>query len=111
MRFNKTIALACAMTAAVALSGCHRDEADEADHATATIPAPAPAPIASSAASDSLTFDEMDKNHDGSITPDELQDSDMLKQHFSAADTNGDGKLSPDEVTKHNADMAAKPPG
>jgi len=103
MRLNKTIALACAISAAVAVSGCHRDEADEADHATATIPAPAPTSTVASAAATTVPFDEMDKNHDGSITPDELDDSNPLKQNFSAADSNGDGKLSADEVGKYNA--------
>ena len=113
MRLNKTIAIAFAISAAVAMSGCHRDEADEADHATATIPAPAPAPAStiSSAAPTSQPFDQMDKNHDGSITPDELDDSNPLKQHFPEADTNGDGKLSADEVTKYNAEASARPDG
>jgi hypothetical protein len=113
MRFNKTIALACAISAAVAISGCHRDEADETDHATATIPAPAPAPAStiSSATPSTQPFDQMDKNHDGGITSDELDDSNPLKQHFPEADTNGDGKLSPDEVTKYNGESSAKPDG
>lgn len=55
------------------------------------------------------TFAEMDKNHDGSVTKDELDPSDMLYQHFSVADANGDGKLSEDEIAKHRADMAANP--
>jgi len=100
---NKTMALACAISAAVAMSGCHRDEADEADHPTATIPAPAPTSTVASASATAVPFDQMDKNHDGSITPDELDDSNPLKQNFSAADSNGDGKLSADEVGKYNA--------
>jgi len=109
MRLNKTIALALAISAAVTASGCHRDAADEADHATATIPAPAPTSTIAPATATAVPFDQMDKNHDGSVTPDELDDSNPLKQHFPAADTNGDGKLSPDEVSKYNADASAKP--
>jgi hypothetical protein len=123
MKSNNLLILACAVSAALAVSACHRDEADEADHAAVVAPAPAPAPaasvpspaavIASTApvVDSGLTFDQMDGNHDGFITPDELHDNEMLKAHFTAADTNGDGKLSPDEVTKHRADMAAKPGG
>jgi len=108
MRLNKTIAIAFAISAAVALSGCHRDEADEADHATATIPAPAPASTIAPATATSLPFDQMDKNHDGSITADELDDSNPLRRGFAAADTNGDGKLSADEVSKYNDETSAK---
>lgn len=54
-------------------------------------------------------FADLDKNHDGSLTKDELPADDMLAQHFSVADANGDGKLSEAEATKHRADMAAKP--
>ncbi len=56
-----------------------------------------------------MSFADMDKNHDGSVTADELKDTDMLHQHFSVADSNGDGKLSEAEITKHRADMAAAP--
>ncbi|MFS8137581.1 MAG: EF-hand domain-containing protein [Thermomonas sp.] len=56
-----------------------------------------------------MSFADMDKNHDGSVTADELMDTDMLHQHFAVADSNGDGKLSEAEIMKHRADMAAAP--
>lgn len=121
MKPNNVLMLAFALSSALAVSACHRDEADEADHAavvtapaasapvvTAPVVAPAP-PVAM--ADSGLSFADLDKNHDGSITPDELHDSEMLKQHFAKADTNGDGKLSEEEVAKHRADMAATPGG
>ena len=121
MKSNKLLILACAVSAALAAAGCHRDEANEADHAAVVAPAaapavsaPAPAPMVASTApvvDSAMSFEQMDQNHDGFITPEELHDNEMLKQHFATADTNGDGKLTPDEVTKHNADMAAKPGG
>lgn len=125
MRSNNLLLFACAVSAALAVSACHRDEADEADHAAATTavaPAPAPAPDAMASVPSvvastepmvdtGMTFEQMDQNHDGSVTADELHDNDMLKQHFAEADSNGDGKLSADEVAKHKADMAAKPGG
>ena len=56
------------------------------------------------------TFDAMDQNHDGSLTPDEIPAGDPLKQDFKAADSNGDGKLSPDEVSKYRGSAASTPP-
>ena len=43
---------------------------------------------------------ELDKNHDGSLTRDELPSSSSIASQFSTYDTNGDGKLS---ETKYNA--------
>jgi len=91
----------------------------------ATEPAPAPAPEmpppatepmpatpAPAATADSgMSFEDMDKNKDGSITKDELADTEMLSQHFAAADKDGDGKLSKAEVDAHRAAMPAKPGG
>ncbi len=56
-----------------------------------------------------LSFAEMDKNSDGSVTHDEMSDTDMLHQHFAVADSNGDNMLSEAEIVKHRADMAAAP--
>ena len=80
-----------------------------------TTPAPATdaattTPSSTAAGNDTsagLTFEQMDKNHDGGITPDELSPTEMLYEHFSAADTDGNGQLSADEIVKHRADMAA----
>ena len=74
------------------------------DTATTT---PSPSTAAGNDTSAGLTFEQMDKNHDGGITPDELSPTEMLYEHFSAADTDGDGQLSADEIVKHRADMAA----
>ena len=74
------------------------------DAATTT---PPPSTAAGNDTSAGLTFEQMDKNHDGGITPDELSPTEMLYEHFSAADTDGDGQLSADEIVKHRADMAA----
>jgi hypothetical protein len=65
--------------------------------------APAPATDASAG----MTFEDMDKNGDGGISPDELPPTDMLYGHFAAADADGNGMLSADEIIKHRADMAA----
>lgn len=48
----------------------------------------------------SASFSELDKNHDGSITRDELPSSSSIVSQFSTYDTNGDGKLS---ETEYNA--------
>jgi hypothetical protein len=74
------------------------------DAATTT---PSPSTAAGNDTSAGLTFEQMDKNHDGGITPDELSPTEMLYEHFSAADTDGNGQLSADEIVKHRADMAA----
>lgn len=101
------------------LSACNRHDADDVAPApaadTAMPPpdaAPAPAPMApsamSAAAMGETPFADLDTNHDGSLTKDELPDGEMLKDHFSKADTNGDGKLSEAEVAQHRAAMAAE---
>jgi len=50
-----------------------------------------------------LTFDQMDKNHDGFITIDEVPDIDPLKKHFTEADTHHDGKLTREELNRFRA--------
>lgn len=69
---------------------------------------PAPTPPATMA--DATTpFDDMDTNHDGSITHDELPDSSPLHQSFSTADKDGNGSLSRAEVDAVRKTMP--PPG
>lgn len=77
-------------------------DATTAPPADTTTPAPA-----TGDGSAELTFEQMDKNGDGGISPDELATTDMLYEHFAAADTDGNGQLSADEIVKHRADMAA----
>jgi len=126
MTQKNLLILACAVSAALAVSACHRDEAGEADHAAVVVPpapvsAPAPAASVTSPSAgvasvappvdSGLPFATLDRNNDGSITPDELHDNENLKLHFSEADTNGDGKLSPAEVDAYRAKEAAAKPG
>ena len=106
------------------LAACNRHDADDAaadnaaPAAAATVMPPAPAAMpAEMPAGDMASmpaaetpFADLDKNHDGSLTKDELPDGEMLKDHFSKADTNGDGKLSEAEAAKHRAAMAAEAP-
>jgi len=136
MKAQTRLILAVALTSALFASGCKRDnDSDEATTAAtaatvaapaeATVPPPAmstaePAPASTAAApaatttapvDSGLAFAAMDKNGDGGISKDELSDTEMLYQHFSAADTDGNGKLSSQEVDTHRAEMAAKPGG
>jgi hypothetical protein len=104
-------------------AACQRPEPTPADTApAATEPTPAPAtetppaaeptpstPAATAPTDSGMKFEEMDKNKDGGVTRDELADTEMLSQHFSAADKDGDGKLSQTEVDSHRAEMAQKP--
>jgi len=135
MKAQTRLILAVALSSALFASGCKRDnDSDEAATAAApatvsapaesTLPPPAattaaPAPASTAAAPSAsttpvdsgLAFAAMDKNGDGGISKDELSDTEMLYQHFSAADTDGNGKLSSAEVDAHRAEMAAKPGG
>ena len=114
------VALATAMLA-VACKKAEETPTTTPPAETATAPAaetpppatePAPSTTASAAPVDSgMSFADMDKNKDGSITKDELAPTEMLSQHFSAADKDGDGKLSQSEVDGHRAEMAANPGG
>ena len=63
---------------------------------------------AANATSGETPFSQLDKNHDGFLTHQELPSTEMLDQHFSVADSNHDGKLSKAEAEKHRADMAMK---
>lgn len=120
MKTHNPMLLMFAMATALSLAACSREEAPVVAEPAATPPvvepapmpaepmpaepAPAPAPVDSG-----KSFAEMDKNADGGLTQDELDATEMLHQHFSAADTDSDGKLSEAEVEKHRADMAATP--
>lgn len=120
-------ALATAMLAVACQKKAEETPTPPAETATAPAPAETPPPVtetpppateptpstmASAAPVDSgMSFEDMDKNKDGGIAKDELADTEMLSQHFSAADKDGDGKLSKAEVDGHRAEMAAKPGG
>ncbi|MEO6137611.1 MAG: EF-hand domain-containing protein [Luteimonas sp.] len=123
MIHKNSLMLALLIPFLATVSACKGHDADDAapapvPAADATPPPPdaaaAPAPMAPSAmpaaAAGDTPFADLDKNHDGSLTKDELPDGEMLKDHFSKADTNGDGKLSEDEVASHRAAMAAAAP-
>ena len=112
------------------LAGCNDRDADDAV-VPATTPAVVDAAPAAPMAADAMPagampadsmaghdmgamgnermFADMDKNHDGGVTPDEMMDTEMLHQHFSVADSDGNGMLSEAEIMKHRADMAAAP--
>jgi Ca2+-binding EF-hand superfamily protein len=122
MSFKTTLLVALMMPGLAVLAACDRtpDKDDTATPPAAAEPAPAPASPAVAAPADTMTaaqmasmpemsFADMDKNHDGKLTKDELAPTDMLAQHFSVADADGNGALSEAEVTKHRADMAAAP--
>ncbi|MEO5630229.1 MAG: hypothetical protein ABIQ62_10755 [Thermomonas sp.] len=130
-----TIMLAMLLPGLAVLGGCNDRDGDDAANPAATsaeadamttAPMPAepmpaetmpadPMPADNMAGHDmaamgnEMSFADMDKNHDGGVTHDEMMDTEMLHQHFSVADADGDGKLSEAEVIKHRADMAAAP--
>lgn len=117
MKSHTMLPLALTLSIALFATACNRDAADMPAAEPAVTPAPEPVepaaepPMTEPAApvDSGMAFDEMDKNADGGITQDELTDSEMLYEHFSAADTDGDGKLSSTEVDAHRAAMAAPP--
>lgn len=98
----KLIALTALMTPAVAMLGAcssmHHDMNDHAAMSSAGM---------DTSSMDSMSFSDMDKNHDGNLSKDELPTNSMLYQHFSTADADGNKLLSEAEVAKHRADMAA----
>ncbi len=125
------VLLAVLIPGLAVLAGCNDRDADDTAAPVATTPAPAdttpaapmpadPMPAADmpadsmsdhdmAAMGKEMSFADMDKNHDGGVTHEEMMDTDMLHQHFSVADADGDGKLSEAEIVKHRADMAAAP--
>jgi hypothetical protein len=125
MKLKHATMLALLVPAMALVSACNRDNtaddmatppADTAPvdtttappaDATATPPADTTTPAPATDATAGLTFEQMDKNADGGITPDELAPTDMLYEHFAAADADGNGQLSADEIVKHDAAMAA----
>lgn len=124
MKTHNPMLLVFAMATALSLAACTRDENPAVADPEATPPVVEPAPMpaepmpaepappaatAPAPMDSGMSFAQMDKNADGGITLDELDASEMLHQHFSAADTDSDGKLSEAEVEKHRADMAATP--
>ena len=134
------LALTTALAGALLFVGCDRDDAPAAEPAdTAVAPAdtmpadttapPPPTDVAATppggtgeptapmptspppTVTDSgRGFADMDTNKDGGLTRDELDDADMLDQHFGDADTDGNGALSQAEVDAHRAKMTATPP-
>ncbi len=125
MLSKQTLLLALLVPALALASACKRNDTADAAPATDTsAPPPAampaaepdttPAPVDSMGSDTAMPaadapFADLDTNHDGSLTKDELPAGEMLAEHFSAADTDSDGKLSEAEVAKHRADMAAGP--
>jgi hypothetical protein len=125
MKLKHSAMLVLLVPAMAVVSACnrHNDADDMAAPPAATTPADdtaapavedttAPAadtaaPAPATDASAGMTFEDMDKNGDGGISPDELPPTDMLYGHFAAADADGNGMLSADEIIKHRADMAA----
>ena len=131
MKLKHSAMLVLLVPAMALVSACHRDNTSDdmaappaattppADTAPADTTTPPPAdattappadtvtPAPATDASAGMTFEQMDKNGDGGISPDELAPSDMLYEHFAAADADGNGMLSADEIVKHRADMAA----
>ncbi len=102
----KLIALTALMTPAVALLGaCASMDHDMDGHPTSS--AKVYSAGMDTSTMDSMSFSDMDKNHDGNLSKDELPTMSMLYQHFSTADANNNKLLSEDEVNKHRADMAA----
>ena len=104
MKLEKIALIALMAPAFAMLGACQSMHHEAMEHDTASGMA---ASSSTAMSDDNMSFADMDKNHDGSLTKDELSSSSMLYQHFSTADTDHDGKLSEAEVSKHRADMAA----
>jgi hypothetical protein len=86
--------------------------APQASSPTPSSQAPASAPTTSSASGGAPSFDELDKNHKGSLgrsdLPKDVEGIKQLRAHFGEADQDHNGRLSPAE---YNTYVAAKPPG
>jgi Ca2+-binding EF-hand superfamily protein len=65
--------------------------------ATATAPAAFPTPEATHGADTSAGFDELDRNNDGVLTPDELPPQHELSRLFAQYDRDADNALSRSE--------------
>ncbi|MDQ3617981.1 MAG: hypothetical protein M3374_04600 [Pseudomonadota bacterium] len=117
MNIKSTALFALLMPGLVMLAACNRTP-DTTDTAM-TPPPPAmndptrvdtmPADTMGGMRGEGMSFAQMDRNSDGSITRDELTAGDMLHENFSMADADGNGMLSEAEVAQYRADMAASP--
>jgi hypothetical protein len=110
MNPSRPFTLAAVLCVALAGAGCgkHDDATETAAPTPAAAPqkrAPAPEPTSVLPVDSGKSFAEMDANHDGSLTLDELGPTEMLNMHFVIADTDSDNKLSPDEVATHREQM------
>jgi hypothetical protein len=125
MKTKTTVLFALLLPGLVSLAACNRTDTAMDDAATPPADAmatdPAPPPMDTMPADtmpadgmammgDEMSFAQMDKNSDGSVSMDELSPTDMLHQHFSVADADGNGMLSEAEITQHRADMAMDQP-
>jgi Ca2+-binding EF-hand superfamily protein len=76
-------------------------------HAWAPFISPMGEPFRAHTTSDdtfAIWFDQADRNHDGMLTPDEMQaDADRF---FAKLDTNHDGEIGPDELVQYEWDVA-----
>lgn len=91
-------------------AGTNTTATDATGTGTTGIEPTTPAPPATTTMADATTsFDDMDTNNDGSLSQDELSDTNPLRQNFSAADKDGNGMLSRAEVDAQR--NAMPPPG
>jgi Ca2+-binding EF-hand superfamily protein len=80
---------------------------DVVGHAWAPFISPMGEPFRARTASDDTLarwFDQADRNHDGVLTPDEMQaDADRF---FTLLDSDGDGEIGPDELVAYEWELA-----
>lgn len=114
MNVKTTVMFALLMPGLATLAACNQPDTAMDDAATPpatdTMPADTMPGHDMAMMGDDMTFAEMDKNGDGSVSMDELGPTDMLHQHFSVADADGNGMLSDAEISKHRSDMAMDTP-